>query len=110
MKSTPFSTNTAKPARWSPWRPSPSARKTMPRPPKRPWSLIPALLLSLSGCLSPSYPKDRLEESVREICRKEYGLEVTAHLVGKTLYCRNVIHGLVGDDLDMEPKKFEALD
>lgn len=73
--------------------------------------MLPAVLfLSLSGCFGPSYPKERVAELVQEICRKEYKRDVTAKLVGKTLYARHVIDDLVGTDLELQPKKLDALD
>lgn len=57
-----------------------------------------ALLLAL--CLLPScgrtsYPKERLAESLEELCRREYQLEVRAQLAGTTLGCMAMIPGLI---------------
>lgn len=43
----------------------------------------------LSGCISsgaPSYPKEAIDQAIHDICKKEYSLDVTARLVGETLW------------------------
>jgi len=79
-----------------------------PRPRRR---LLPAIpLLVLSGCFRPSYSKDRLAEHVQDICRREYKMDVTARFVDGTLYVRHVLDDLVGENLELKPKKLDALD
>ena len=41
--------------------------------------------VSFSGC-NPSYPADRLTDSIQALVKKEYNLESKAFLVGNTLY------------------------
>lgn len=50
-------------------------------------SLIPAclIILWLSGCSRATYPKERLAESVEQLCRDEYKVDVTAKMEGRTL-------------------------
>lgn len=56
--------------------------------------LLLALCL-LPSCGGPSYPKERLAGSLEELCRREYQLEVRAHLEGTTLGCMAMIPGLI---------------
>lgn len=78
--------------------------------PKLPFRrLLPALLLCLSACGGPTYRTDRLEDAVREICRKEYKFDVTAKLVGRTLYAVIAPQALVGADLGLDKKTVERL-
>lgn len=51
----------------------------------------------LAGCGKPSYPKERVAEAMVELCRKEYGIEVKAQLVGTTLGCMAMIPGLIAE-------------
>lgn len=43
------------------------------------------LVLFLSAGCGPTYPKEKLTESIVELCEKEYGVEVKSSIVGKTL-------------------------
>lgn len=48
-----------------------------------------AILFLLSGCTSsthPTYTQEKIESAVREICKKEYRLDVTVKLAGSTLW------------------------
>lgn len=58
--------------------------------------LVPALLAAvfLASC-APSYPKGRLTESLVELCRSEYGLDVKAQISKSTLGVLVVIPGLI---------------
>jgi hypothetical protein len=52
-------------------------------------SLILINLLLLSGCsyaTRPTYSKENLSQSIQDICKKEYKLDVKARLVGDTLW------------------------
>lgn len=53
------------------------------------------LVLFLPSCGRPSYPKERLAESLAELCRREYNLEVKAQVAGTTLGCMAMIPGLI---------------
>lgn len=75
-----------------------------------PSRLLPAaLLLCLSACGKPTYRSDKLAESVRDICRKEYKFDVSAHLAGRTLYAVIEPQALVGADLGLDRKTVERL-
>lgn len=48
------------------------------------WALL-MLALVLAGC-SQTYPEDRVKEAIREICRKEYGIqEIQVKIMGQTV-------------------------
>lgn len=51
-----------------------------------------------------------MAEHVQDICRREYKMDVTARFVEGTLYVRHVLDDLVGDNLELKPKKLDALD
>ncbi|MFC1668527.1 hypothetical protein ACFL1T_04010 [Chlamydiota bacterium] len=40
--------------------------------------------LSLS-CTKPSFPQNRIVESIKDLCKTEYGLDVSVRIIGKTL-------------------------
>lgn len=54
------------------------------------------LAVFLSAC-GPTYPKERLAESLVELCRREHGLEVKAQVVGTTLGVLVPIPGLMDE-------------
>ncbi|MBI3332811.1 MAG: hypothetical protein HYZ93_01830 [Candidatus Omnitrophica bacterium] len=56
--------------------------------------LLTALFLASCG---PTYPKNRLPESVVELCRREYKIEVKAQLAQTTLGAMVVIPGLIDE-------------
>jgi hypothetical protein len=62
-------------------------------------------ILLLSGCLRPTYRAGTIEESVRKICRKEYGFDPVARKMGKTLYVRFAIEGASLQGLDRNAAK-----
>ncbi len=41
-------------------------------------------VLYLAGC-GPTYPKENLEQSVVDVCKKEYNIDIKAQVVGRTL-------------------------
>lgn len=71
---------------------------------------VPLILLNSCTLRQASYAKPRLEESVKELCRKEYNLEVESRLVGKTLYVSCVLDGLVGHDLGLQTETLDKLE
>ncbi len=54
------------------------------------------LVLLVASC-GPSYPKERIAQSLEELCRKEYGIDVKAHLANTTLGVLVTIPGLMED-------------
>lgn len=75
-------------------------------------SLLPLLILFLSGfgCFKPTYEREHLARSVEEIFLNEYKMGVAARLVGSTLHTRIVVAGLVGENLQLQTAKLDALD
>lgn len=63
----------------------------------------------LSGC-SPTYPKEKLIESVHQLFRKELKAEVETKLVGKTLYVSFEIENLVSKNFDLPKEVIEKLE
>ncbi len=70
---------------------------------RRPFQKIlyfPLLLAFLfSGCEKPTYPKEKVEESIIKLCKKEYNLDVKVRIVGKTLGVAIPIEGLVDENM-----------
>lgn len=60
-----------------------------------------AALLACSGCAKPSYPKERLYESVQKMFQEELGVNVRTKLAGKTLYVSFPIQGLVSENFEL---------
>lgn len=54
------------------------------------------LVVSLAGC-TPTYPKEKVEESIIRLCKDEYNLDVKVEAIGKTL----AIYVPLDDLLDM---------
>jgi len=63
----------------------------------------------LCGC-SPTYPKEKLIESVHKLFRKELKVEVQTKLVGKTLYVSFEIENLVSKNFDLPKEVIEKLE
>src|SRR5689334_14755097 len=70
----------------------------------------PLILLSACSIREASYTKPRLVESVKELCKKEYNLDVDSRLVGRTLYVSCVLDGLVGHDLGLQGETLDKLE
>ncbi len=62
------------------------------------------LFTNLVGCSKPTYPKEKLSESTKKILKKEYGLDGSVKLIGKTLYLEIELAELVSIEKDL-PKK-----
>lgn len=48
-------------------------------------TIIFLMLISLQSCTKPSFPKERVIESVKELCELEYDLDVDVKISGKTI-------------------------
>lgn len=65
--------------------------------------LIIILLASCSSCSKkPTYSKEKVIESVKNLCKEEYGLDVDAKIIGSTLGVSIPIEGLVDDSLKLD--------
>lgn len=62
-----------------------------------------AFLAALGGC-KPTYPREKVTESILKIIEKEYAITGNAVLVGNTLYLDVRIPGMVTSDQKMLPK------
>ncbi len=72
---------------------------------------IVSLFLSglCSGC-SPTYPKEKLTESLVDVCKKEYHVTVQAKLVGKTIVVFIPLSRLFDAKLDILPEAIEKIE
>ena len=64
--------------------------------------------IGCSGC-APTYPKEKLEEALIDVCRKEYALDVQAKLVDKTLVVFIPLDEFYDTKLDVLPKAVEKI-
>ncbi|OGS18063.1 MAG: hypothetical protein A2219_00820 [Elusimicrobia bacterium RIFOXYA2_FULL_50_26] len=71
--------------------------------------LIFVIALSLSSCTRPSYPREKLTQSVEGIVKKECKLESHAALVGKTFYLKVALPGLVSSEANIKKEVLEKL-
>lgn len=79
----------------------------------RPVILFLILLLGfqlsvLTGC-GPTYPKERLKESIIKICKKEYNLDVKAETIGKTIAIYAPIENLIDFTFAITAKASEEI-
>jgi hypothetical protein len=75
-------------------------------------SLILILLLSLSACSSstaPSFQRENIAQAIRDICKKEYAIEVRTKLFGRTLWVYLPVEDILikKDKPETFPEKFE---
>ncbi|MBI4845363.1 MAG: hypothetical protein HY810_02635 [Candidatus Omnitrophica bacterium] len=62
-----------------------------------------------SGC-APTYPKEKLTNSLVDICRKEYNVDVQAQLKGKTIIVFIPLDELFDSKLDILPAAVEKIE
>lgn len=60
--------------------------------------LAGAMLAGLCACNRPTYPANRVAQSVEELIKKEYGMDGTARVAGQTLYLDIHLAGLATTD------------
>lgn len=65
------------------------------------------MVLAVSGCRDVSYPKETLAQSVVEATKNEYGIDVKASVVGRTLCVAMDFKKLWGDDGFVEKTVWE---
>jgi hypothetical protein len=82
----------------------------MARPtPLNAWALI-FLSLALSSC-QPTYPKEKVTDSVIKLCEKEYNLkDVRAKIIGKTLWVYIPLERLVDENLQLDKEMAETIE
>ena len=63
------------------------------------------ILIGLSACTKPSYPTGKIEESILNLCKKEYKLDnVQVKIIGSTLSVYIPVEGLVTPDMKLNEK------
>jgi hypothetical protein len=62
---------------------------------------IPLFLVLLSSCDKPTYSKEKIKESVIELCKNEYNIDVKVRVTGATLGVFLPVDGLVDPDLKL---------
>jgi hypothetical protein len=63
--------------------------------------LIILLLVIIPACDKPTYSKERVKESITELCKNEYDLDVHVRITGSTLGVLIPIDGLIDPDLKL---------
>ncbi|MBI4436074.1 MAG: hypothetical protein HY590_01455 [Candidatus Omnitrophica bacterium] len=71
--------------------------------------LLMGCMLFLAGC-SPTYPKHQLIASLTELCKKEYGVDVSVQIAGKTLGVMVPLEKLLDSTLKLSPDVGDKLD
>ena len=65
---------------------------------------------AITSC-SPTYPREKMVEGVKKLCKKEYGVDVDVKVEGKTLGVRIPLKGLFDKEtLQISPKALERID
>ncbi|MBU1147340.1 MAG: hypothetical protein KKD11_03220 [Candidatus Omnitrophica bacterium] len=72
--------------------------------------LAVALLIPLSSCTPATYSKERVEESIKNLCKKEYDLDVTTRITGSTLGVFIPVEGLIDKDLKLDQDAGEKIE
>lgn len=62
------------------------------------------------GCFGPTYPKGRIEESLIDLCKREYGVDVEVRVVGKTIGVYIPISELVDSGLSISQQALRKVD
>ncbi|MEI8344514.1 MAG: hypothetical protein WCG06_00405 [Candidatus Omnitrophota bacterium] len=71
---------------------------------------LAVLALSGWGCASrPTYPAAQVPKAIEDICKKEYSVDVTARVVGKTVGAVVVVDDLVGGDKQIRQEAQERI-
>ncbi|MDP3804078.1 MAG: hypothetical protein Q8Q87_00840, partial [Candidatus Omnitrophota bacterium] len=66
------------------------------------------LLTTIIGC-APSYPKERLKESILKVCKNEYKLDVKAETIGKTMAIYVPLQDLLDFNFSITKKASEQI-
>jgi len=67
------------------------------------------LVILITGCSSstkPTYLRANIERDIQDICKKEYKLDITAKLVGQTLWIYLPIEGILENTSANKPQKY----
>jgi len=71
-------------------------------------SILP-IFFFFPSCSKPSYPKEKLQEAAKKILKKEYNLDGSLKLVGRTLYLEIELPELFSTQKDIPKKVFKKL-
>lgn len=72
--------------------------------------LLAGLISLLLTACAPTYPRGKMVEGVKQLCKKEYGVEVEVKVVGETLGVRMPLEGLFDvKTLQVEPKAMDKI-
>jgi hypothetical protein len=72
--------------------------------------LIISLLVIIPACDKPTYSKERVKESIIELCKNEYNLDVNVRITGSTLGVLIPIDGLIDPDLKLNKEAGEKIE
>lgn len=67
------------------------------------------LLINISGC-APTYPKDKLEESLISLCKKTYDIDVQVKLIGRNIVVFIPVNELFNSNLDILPEAVSKIE
>jgi hypothetical protein len=70
--------------------------------------LAAALAVSLAGCV-PTYPKEKLPEEVKSVCKAEYDMDVEVTVVGNTMGIYYPMKGLLDAGLGISEEAWERI-
>jgi len=72
------------------------------------WILSTILIFSLAGC-APTYPKEKLKESIIKLCKSEYKVDVKVRTVGKTVAIYMPVEDLMDFTFALTPAATDKL-
>jgi len=71
--------------------------------------LLSACCITLASC-TPTYPKEKIVESVQKLCEKEYNVDVEVAIEGTTMGVRIPLEGLFDTEtLQIKPEAFDKI-
>jgi len=71
--------------------------------------LLSVFCIALTSC-APTYPKERIVESVQKLCEKEYNVDVEVIIEGSTMGVRIPLEGLFDTEtLQIKPEAFDKI-
>jgi len=72
-------------------------------------ALVAAMVfLPLSGCM-PTYPKEKLPETVKQVCKIEYGMNVDVMVIGQTMGIYYPMEGLMDISLGIKEEAWDKI-
>jgi len=68
-----------------------------------------ALLVNVSGCDVPTYPKERLPEAVKNVCKTEYNMNVDVIVAGSTMGIYYPMEGLLDVGMGISQEAWDKI-